>query len=79
MTKGGEREIVPSTFLDTQSSLKLTTVYAVSEDSHRGVPVLLERLMNRRRHTHTQKDRQTGRKKKKAYVYMQEKPHYQSK
>lgn len=29
----------------TQSSLKLTTVHAVSEDSHRGVPVLLGRLM----------------------------------
>lgn len=46
-------EIALSTFLDTQSSLKLTTVYAVSEDSHRGGPVLLERLINRGRHTHT--------------------------
>lgn len=38
-------------FLDTQSSLKLTTVYAVLEDSHWGGPVLLERLKGRR-HTH---------------------------
>lgn len=38
-------------FLDTQSSLKLTTVNAVLEDSHWGGPVLLERL-KRRRHTH---------------------------
>lgn len=39
-------------FLDTQSSLKLTTVYAVLEDSHWGGPVLLERL-KRRRHART--------------------------
>lgn len=67
--------------MDTQSSLKLTTVYAVSEDSHRGGPVLLERLMKRRRHTYThahtliQKNRKTGRKRgQKKYsgcVYMQ--------
>lgn len=37
---------------DTQSSLKLTTVYAVSEDSHRGGPVLLGGLTNRTKHTH---------------------------
>lgn len=41
-------------FLDTQSSLKLTTVYAVLEDSHWGGPVLLERL-KRRRHARTHK------------------------
>lgn len=75
MTKGGEVEIVPSTFLDTQSSLKLTTVYAVSEDSHRGVPVLLERLMNRRTHTYThshiptEKDRQTGIKRERKVMF----------
>lgn len=81
-------EIVPSTFLDTQSSLKLTTVYAVSEDSHRGGPVLLERLMNRRTHTPTQRehthtntnthtaDREKQRDKRKiddGYVYMHKK------
>lgn len=75
-------EIVPSTFLDTQSSLKLTTVYAVSEDSHRGGPVLLKRLMNRGTHTYTvhiKKDRQTGEKERDdGYVYMQEKSHYDS-
>lgn len=63
-------EIVPSTFLDTQSSLKLTTVYAVSEDSHRGGPVLLKRLMNRGTHTYTvhiKKDRQTGEKERERW------------
>lgn len=50
------------TFLDTQSSLKLTTVYAVSEDSHRGGPVLLERLMKRRRHTYTHAHKHLHRK-----------------
>lgn len=40
-------------YFDTQSSLKLTTVYAVSEDSHRGGPVLLERLTDRTKHTPT--------------------------
>lgn len=53
------KKIVPPTFFfffffsDTQSSLKLTTVYAVSEDSHRGGPVLLERLTDMRKYTLT--------------------------
>lgn len=50
--------------MDTQSSLKLTTVYAVSEDSHRGGPVLLERLMKRRkRRRHTNIHRKVNRQK----------------
>lgn len=44
---------IPLTSLDTQSSLKQITVYAVLEDSHYGGPVLLERPMLQMRHTLT--------------------------
>lgn len=52
--KTNKGETVPPTFLDTQSSLKLTTVYAVSEDSHRGGPVLLMKKTHTHTPTHTQ-------------------------